>query len=137
MAHGVEFESDRAAFLGYDEKHHRIGIIAFDNLALPTQLASRLERIAFTLDNLQDLVSAYEQCKAYGISPAICMNHGPTTSICSKDFDGNRLASTTGDPKRKKAICGFAKKLPLVCMGKPSPRLCGKDVILKGSRSVS
>jgi catechol-2,3-dioxygenase len=89
----IEFESDRAAFLGYDEEHHRIGIIAFENLALPAQPAPGLEHVAFTFDNLQDLVTAYEQRKAYGIRPAICVNHGPTTSMYYMDPDGNRLES--------------------------------------------
>lgn len=87
------FEPDRAAFLRYGEEHHRIGILKFDNLALPGQPAPGLEHVAFTFDNLQDLVTAYEQCKAYGIRPAICLNHGPTASMYYMDPDTNRLQS--------------------------------------------
>ena len=87
----IAFQSDRAAFLGYDEEHHRIGIIAFDNVASASQPGPGLEHIAFTFDNLQDLVTAYEQRKAHGIRPAIFMNHGPTTSMYYMDPDGNRL----------------------------------------------
>jgi catechol 2,3-dioxygenase-like lactoylglutathione lyase family enzyme len=89
----IVFESDRAAFLSYDEEHLRIGILKFDNLALPGQPAPGLEHVAYTIDNLQDLVTAYEQRKAYGIRPAICLNHGPTTSMYYMDPDGNRLES--------------------------------------------
>jgi hypothetical protein len=55
------------AFLGYDEEHHYIGIIAFDNIETPIHPASGLEHIAFIFDCLDDLVPAYEQRKAYGI----------------------------------------------------------------------
>jgi catechol-2,3-dioxygenase len=67
----IEFESDGATFLGYGEEHHRVGIIAFDNLAPSAQPAPGLEHIAFTFDNLQDLVTAYKQRNAYSIRPVI------------------------------------------------------------------
>lgn len=89
----IEFQNERAAFLGYDEEHHRIGIIAFDNIETPRNPAPGLEHIAFTFDNLDDLVTAYEQRKAYGILPSWCTNHGATTSIYYSDPDGNRLES--------------------------------------------
>ena len=88
-----EFENDRAAFLAYDEEHHRIGIIAFDNLDTQANPAPGLEHIAFTFDSLDDLVTAYEQRKAYDIRPTWCVNHGPTTSMYYLDPDGNRLES--------------------------------------------
>ena len=105
----IEFESDRAAFLGYDEEHHRIGIIAFDNLALPTHLAPGLEHIAFTFDNLQDLVTTYEQRKAYGIRPTICTNHGPTTSMYYMDPDGNRLEAQVDNFDSNEEATAFVK----------------------------
>lgn len=88
-----EFENDRAAFLAYDEEHHRIGIIAFDNIEAPATPAPGLEHIAFTFDSLDDLATAYEQRKAYDIRPVWCVNHGPTTSMYYLDPDGNRLES--------------------------------------------
>jgi catechol 2,3-dioxygenase-like lactoylglutathione lyase family enzyme len=105
----IEFESDRAAFLGYDEEHHRIGIIVFDNLALPAQPAPGLEHIAFTFDNLQDLVTAYEQRKAYGIRPTVCTNHGPTTSMYYMDPDGNRLESQVDNFDNAEEATAFVK----------------------------
>lgn len=105
----IEFESPRAAFLGYDDEHHRIGIIAFDNVASPPEPAPGLEHIAFTFDNLQDLVTAYEQRKAYGILPVICMNHGPTTSMYYMDPDGNRLEAQVDNFNSNEEATAFVK----------------------------
>ena len=87
----VAFETEGASFLAFDEEHHRIGILAFDNLVAPQRPAPGLEHIAFTFDTLDDLVLAYEQRKARGIRPIWCTNHGPTTSMYYRDPDGNQL----------------------------------------------
>lgn len=85
------FETPRAAFLAYDHEHHRVGIMAFDNIEKPEHPAPGIEHIAFTFANLNDLATAYEQRKACGIQPTWCLNHGPTTSMYYTDPDGNRL----------------------------------------------
>ncbi|KIM94117.1 hypothetical protein OIDMADRAFT_136384 [Oidiodendron maius Zn] len=88
-----EYENDRAAFLAYDEEHHRIGIFAFEHVEVPKIPSPGLEHIAFTFDNLDDLVTAYEQRKEYNIRPFWSVNHGATTSMYYRDPDGNRLES--------------------------------------------
>ena len=40
---------------------------------------------------MEDLLLAYRQRKAKGISPVWSVNHGPTNSIYYKDPDGNLL----------------------------------------------
>ncbi|KIM92925.1 hypothetical protein OIDMADRAFT_208471 [Oidiodendron maius Zn] len=87
----VAFESDQAAFLAYDEEHHRIGILAFNNLKASDFPVPGLEHVAFTFESLDDLTDAYEQRKAHGILPEWCVNHGPTTSLYYLDPDGNRV----------------------------------------------
>ncbi|KAH7126486.1 Glyoxalase/Bleomycin resistance protein/Dihydroxybiphenyl dioxygenase [Dactylonectria estremocensis] len=85
------FENEVLTFLTYDEEHHRlaIGYIPGTSEKIPT--SSGLEHIAFQFGTLNDLMQAYEQRKARGISPIWCVNHGPTTSIYYQDPDGNQL----------------------------------------------
>ena len=50
-----------------------------------------MDHIAFAFNTLDDLALAYRQRKALGITPSICLNHGPTTSMYYTDPDGNRI----------------------------------------------
>ncbi|KIX99530.1 uncharacterized protein Z520_05106 [Fonsecaea multimorphosa CBS 102226] len=58
---GIEFENERAYLLRYDDEHHRIGIIKFNNLSNNSGLGLVLEYIAFTFRNLADLVTAFRE----------------------------------------------------------------------------
>ena len=90
---GVEFENEAACFLRYDEEHHRIGIIKFNGLSESGRSAPGLEHIAFTFNNLADLLKVWKQRSALGIEPTWCVNHGGTTSMYYEDPDGNKLES--------------------------------------------
>ncbi|KAI1365995.1 Glyoxalase/Bleomycin resistance protein/Dihydroxybiphenyl dioxygenase [Xylaria arbuscula] len=89
----VNFEDENLCFLAYDEEHHRVALIGIPNLpavkAVPA--AAGLDHIAFAYGSLADLLTAYTQRKALGITPAWCTNHGPTTSMYYHDPDGNRI----------------------------------------------
>ncbi|RSL58704.1 hypothetical protein CEP54_007612 [Fusarium duplospermum] len=87
----ASFENEQLAFLTYDEEHHRVasGNVPGTTDKIPT--SAGLEHIAFQFDNLNDLLTAYQQRKARGILPIWCVNHGPTTSIYYQDPDGNQL----------------------------------------------
>ena len=87
----VAFRGKSMAFIAYDEEHHRIAIGAMPNTTPKDHRSSGLEHIAFTYDNLDDLVLSYEQRKKLGMHPIWCVNHGPTTSIYYQDPDGNHL----------------------------------------------
>lgn len=87
----VAFRGKSMAFIAYDEEHHRIAIGAMPNTTPKDHRSSGLEHIAFTYDNLNDLVESFEQRKQLGMQPIWCVNHGPTTSIYYQDPDGNHL----------------------------------------------
>lgn len=87
----VAFRGKSMAFIAYDEEHHRIAIGAMPGTTLKDPKSSGLEHIAFTYDNLDDLIESYEQRKKLGMEPIWCVNHGPTTSIYFEDPDGNHL----------------------------------------------
>ena len=87
----VAFENEFLSFLSYDDEHHRIAIAAVPGTAPKNVKSCGLEHTAFTFDTLDDLLEAYQQRKALGISPLRCINHGPTTSIYYADPDGNQI----------------------------------------------
>ncbi|TPX13676.1 uncharacterized protein E0L32_005879 [Thyridium curvatum] len=85
------WESPFLAFLTYDDEHHRIAIGEVPGTGPKVPTSSGLEHIAFSFENLGDLLLAYQQRKARGILPIWSVNHGPTTSIYYQDPDGNQL----------------------------------------------
>ena len=87
----VVHKNNMLSFITYDEEHHRIALIALPSIGPKVSASCGLEHIAFTFPTLSDLMLAYRQRKARGISPIWCVNHGPTTSVYYKDPDGNVL----------------------------------------------
>ncbi|CAG9947760.1 unnamed protein product [Clonostachys rosea f. rosea IK726] len=85
------FENEFLSFLTYDEEHHRIAIGNVPGTSEKVPTSAGLEHLAFSFNNLQDLLSAYTQRKARGILPIWSVNHGPTTSIYYQDPDGNQI----------------------------------------------
>ena len=47
--------------------------------------------MAFTYENLEDLLSTYVRLRDQGIVPQRTINHGMTTSMYYSDPDGNRI----------------------------------------------
>lgn len=86
----VRFQNEILSLLGYDDEHHRIGIINLD-IANKNPMTCGLEHLSFTYESLTDLALAVLQRGKHGIEPIWCTNHGPTTSIYYKDPDGNNL----------------------------------------------
>lgn len=85
------FANDEVAFMTYDSEHHRIALISNPKLRPKDLKTSGLEHIAFTFPTLSNLLLAYRERKAHGITPVFCVNHGPTISIYYRDPDGNML----------------------------------------------
>lgn len=87
----ARFQSERISFMCFDEEHHRIAIAAVPHTTDKVRTSAGLEHIAFGFDTVEDLLIAYRQRKANGLSPMWCVNHGITLSIYYEDPDGNRL----------------------------------------------
>ncbi|RHZ52054.1 hypothetical protein CDV55_102860 [Aspergillus turcosus] len=87
VVHGNEVIS----FITYDHEHHRIALVEIPSTGPKVPKSCGLEHIAFTYNNLTDLLTSYRQRKARNIAPVWCVNHGPSTSIYYKDPDGNML----------------------------------------------
>ena len=93
----VIHEDPALAFLAYDDEHHRLAFANLDVLkgeakgGLPSQPEIGVNHVAFTYENLGDLLATYERLKAEGILPYWPIHHGPTLSFYYQDPDGNRL----------------------------------------------
>lgn len=87
----IAHKDDSLAFLRYDDEHHRIAIIAIPGTLPRAGNTSGLHHVAFSFDNLAELLQAYKQRKTQGVLPTWCVNHGPTTSIYYQDPDGNMI----------------------------------------------
>lgn len=87
----VVFDGGRLVFLAYDDEHHRIAIAQSEDLADRPHRSAGLDHIAFTYDDIGQLLSTYDRLKQAGVLPFCGVNHGPTTSLYYQDPDGNRI----------------------------------------------
>lgn len=72
-------------FLTFDDEHHRIAIAELPGLGDHEENNAGIDHIAFSMDNIEGLITAYERNSRNGIKPFWCINHGPTTSMYYKD----------------------------------------------------
>ncbi|MES1976809.1 MAG: VOC family protein [Pseudomonadota bacterium] len=87
----IAFANSELAFMTYDEEHHRIAVLKVPGLQPQTQATVGMHHVAFTYASLGDLVATWERLGRVGIEPAMCVNHGPTTSMYYADPDGNLI----------------------------------------------
>lgn len=91
----LQHRDDKLAFLTYDDEHHRF---AFLNLGPPPEdlkprrrTAPGVNHLAYTWQNLDELIELYERLKAAEVFPIWPVRHGPTLSLYYADPDGNQL----------------------------------------------
>ncbi|HEY1704511.1 MAG TPA: VOC family protein [Trebonia sp.] len=115
----VVYQNPAAAFLTYDEEHHRVALADPDAAAdmaadqevrsdgligtegatrttiTPEEVASLplhgLSHVAFTFAELGDLLENYARLQGEAIEPTAAINHGTTTSMYYADPDGNQV----------------------------------------------
>ncbi|GAA2130471.1 VOC family protein [Actinomadura napierensis] len=86
----VVYEDEALAFITFDEEHHRIAL-----LKSPTPLERKspatacMHHVAYTFDDLDGLLDRYVLLRDRGITPAVSIAHGVTTSMYYRDPDGN------------------------------------------------
>ncbi|WP_410589295.1 VOC family protein [Amycolatopsis sp. lyj-23] len=86
----VVYEDDNLTFITFDEEHHRIALLNSPApLERKTPATAAMHHVAYTFDHLDDLLSRYESLRDKGVSPAVCIAHGVTTSMYYQDPDGN------------------------------------------------
>jgi catechol 2,3-dioxygenase-like lactoylglutathione lyase family enzyme len=85
------YENAQVCFMTYDDEHHRIGIINMPDLKPTPPGSVGLDHLAFTYDDLGQLLATFQRLKAEGIEPYWTINHGPTVSFYYRDLDGNKV----------------------------------------------
>ena len=85
-------KSPMISFVTYDNEHHRVAVLALPGVQPHVDMHCGLHHVAFTYDNLNDLMHTYNRLKdEHGIVPGMCINHGPTTSMYYMDPDKNQI----------------------------------------------
>ncbi|MFF7334994.1 VOC family protein [Streptomyces sp. NPDC008150] len=90
---GHVVHSDEAlSFITFDEEHHRVALIHPPAPLRPkTPDTAAMHHVAYTFDNLDDLLDRYVRLRDQGVLPAVCIAHGVTTSLYYRDPDGNMV----------------------------------------------
>ena len=85
------YETPFAAFLTFDDEHHRV-LIATDPNAKPKDTAAAgVAHFAYLFDSLADLMTTYARLRDEGITPTYCVNHGFQFSLYYHDPDKNEV----------------------------------------------
>jgi catechol-2,3-dioxygenase len=87
----VVFQSERRAFLTFDDVHHRLVIAQPGRGAAPEPAPQRVDHIAFRCTDHDHLVRWYRTLGHAAIEPLRATNHGIITSIYYADPDGNKI----------------------------------------------
>ncbi len=78
-------------FLSNDEANHRLVFLAAEGEDADFFHYSDFHHVAFEYDSMQDLLANYARLRDIGITPAMTVDHGPTTSFYYRDPDDNEV----------------------------------------------
>lgn len=87
----IQFRNAFAAFMTFDEDHHRLAIWTDDATREKVADAAGLDHICLELDGFEALATSYQSLRRDGILPALAVNHRFTTSLYYRDPDGNEV----------------------------------------------
>lgn len=82
----------KMTLLGFDDEHHRIGILKLPQGERPAPGTTGMEHSSWSfgaLDNLIAAVKSFDQ--RFGIWPAMVFHQGPIIALSYRDPDGNRV----------------------------------------------
>ena len=86
----VVYQDQQLCFITFDDEHHRVALLT------PPMLLERrgpttacTHHVAYTFDNLDDLLDRYVLLRDNGVRPAVSIAHGVTTSLYYQDPEGN------------------------------------------------
>lgn len=100
----VRFRNELAAFMSFDDEHHRFVIWDDGETEGKPANAGGVDHIGFSCGGPAQLAEQYERLKAIGITPDMCVNHHFTSSLYYRDPDGNEVELTC-DNFPSKAEC--------------------------------
>jgi catechol-2,3-dioxygenase len=107
----VRFQNDLAAFMSFDEEHHRFVLWDDGGTGEKPENARGVDHIGFSCGGPSELAGQYERLKRVGVMPAMSVNHHFTSSLYYHDPDGNEVEITC-DNMPSKADCSAFMTTP-------------------------
>jgi catechol-2,3-dioxygenase len=105
----VRFRNEFAAFMSFDDEHHRFVIWDDGETSAKPENAAGVDHIGFMVSDPGALSEQYERLKGLGITPALCVNHHFTSSLYYRDPDGNEVEISCDNLPSKQAADAFMK----------------------------
>ena len=103
----VRFRNELAAFMSFDEEHHRFVLWDDGETGEKPENARGVDHIGFSCGGPSALADQYERLKELGIMPAASVNHRFTSSLYYRDPDGNEVEITCDNMPTKAACSAF------------------------------
>jgi catechol-2,3-dioxygenase len=86
----IVYQDETLSFLTFDEEHHRVALLHPPaGFTQKTATTAALHHSAYTFPTIDDLLERYTMLRDKGITPAVCIAHGVTTSLYYQDPDHN------------------------------------------------
>ena len=117
----VQFENELAAFMSFDDEHHRFVLWDDGETEARPANAGGVDHIGFGCGGPAALADHYERLKGLAILPAGCVNHHFTSSLYYRDPDGNEVEITC-DNFPTKAECEAFMKTPEMARAMQPPQ---------------
>jgi catechol-2,3-dioxygenase len=109
----VRFQNDLAAFMSFDEEHHRFVLWDDGETADKPGNARGVDHIGFGCGGPSELAGEYERLKRLGITPTMSVNHHFTSSLYYHDPDGNEVEITCDNMPSKAECSAFMTTLAM------------------------
>ena len=103
----VRFQNEVAAFMSFDDEHHRFVIWDDGDTGEKPENALGVDHIGFNCGGPLELAGEYERLKGRGIMPAMSVNHHFTSSLYYHDPDGNEVEITCDNMPSKEECSAF------------------------------
>lgn len=105
----VRFRNEFAAFMSFDDEHHRFVIWDDGETEEKPQSAAGVDHIGFMCRDPAELADHYERLRSVGIEPVASANHHFTSSIYYRDPDGNEVEISCDNFETKEEANAFMK----------------------------
>ena len=109
----VRFRNDIAAFMSFDDEHHRFVLWDDGETVDRPAEAKGVDHIGFSCGQPSGLADHYSRLKAIGIGPDLAVNHHFTTSLYYHDPDGNEVELTCDNYPSKAACNDFMRTVAM------------------------